>query len=82
MGHEAYLKTEASFDPEEEHQTSFHFSFSDFFHDFDESFVVDESHFQWSFLQDARHQRYSFEAPNGNFLFLEDLFEDEDVYYY
>lgn len=81
MGHEAYLETEASFDPEDdEPQTSY--SFSDFFHGFDESFVVDESHFHWRFLQEnAQHQRYSFEAPNGNF-FWEDIFEDEDVYYY
>ncbi|XP_017271185.1 dnaJ homolog subfamily B member 9 [Kryptolebias marmoratus] len=87
VGHDAYLESEGSFEPEAEPQTSFQFSFSDSFHGFDESFFVDESHFHWSFLQkeeeeeNAPYERYSFEDPNVSFYFT-DIDETEEEHYY
>lgn len=81
VGHETYLQTETSFDPEDKPQNSFHFSFSDFF---DGHLFVDESPSHWSFIrveEDARYKRYSFQEPNINFYF-EDIFENEEDYYY
>ncbi|KAK2914949.1 dnaJ homolog subfamily B member 9-like [Channa argus] len=73
VGHDTFLKTEASVDPEEEDETSFHFSFSDFFHDFDDSPFM-ESHFQWSFYQDEEdddglYEHYSFDGSSFSFLY-------------
>ena len=74
MGHEAFLKNEGSVVPEDEHDTNFHFSFSDLFQDFDDGLFEEESHFHWSFLQDFENQEnpfkhYSFEGHGYHFHF-------------
>ncbi|KAI3370188.1 hypothetical protein L3Q82_024966 [Scortum barcoo] len=66
VGHEAFLKDQASVEPEDAHEANFPFSFSDFFHDFDDSPFVEESYFQWSFHQD---EHYYFEEPGFDFYF-------------
>ncbi|XP_042258391.1 dnaJ homolog subfamily B member 9-like [Thunnus maccoyii] len=73
LGHEAFLKNEGSVVPEEGHGTSFHFSFSDLFQDFD-SLFGEESHFHWSFTQDWEDEEnpfkhYSFEGHGYHFNF-------------
>ncbi|XP_026162744.1 dnaJ homolog subfamily B member 9-like [Mastacembelus armatus] len=83
-GHAAFLKNEASVDPEDDDETSFHFSFSDFFHDFDESPFVEEPLFHWSFHQegedeDGSYEHYSFERPDFSFNFW-DGDENEEEY--
>nr|XP_020448951.1 dnaJ homolog subfamily B member 9-like isoform X2 [Monopterus albus] len=80
-GHEAFLQNMASVDPNDEDETNFHFSFSDFFHDFDDS-----PHFQWSVHQDGEdedgpYEHYSFEVPGFSFYF-EDGDENEEEYHY
>lgn len=82
MGHEAFLKNEDLVKPEDEYQTSFHFSFPDFFHDFDDSLFGG----QWSFQQeedeeDGRYEHYSFEGQRFGFYFG-DPDEYEEEYYF
>ncbi|XP_034079820.1 dnaJ homolog subfamily B member 9-like [Gymnodraco acuticeps] len=86
VGHEAFLKEEASVDPEDEDETSFHFNFEDLFHDFNDSPFVEESHFQWSFHQDGEeedgpYEQYSFVGPGFNFYVGDDDENEEDFYY-
>ncbi|XP_045885043.1 dnaJ homolog subfamily B member 9-like isoform X1 [Micropterus dolomieu] len=85
-GHEAFLKDEASVDPEDEHETSFHFSFKDLFHDLDDSLFAEEPYFHWSFHQDGEdedspHGHYSFEDPVFS-LYFGDGEENEEEYHY
>ncbi|XP_071350222.1 dnaJ homolog subfamily B member 9-like [Trachinotus anak] len=84
VGHEAFLKNEVSVDAEDEDETSFHFSFSHFFHDFDDGSFVEEPHVRWSFQQDWEDEddsygHYSFEEPDFNFYFGD---ENEEQQYY
>lgn len=86
VGHEAFLKNEAFSDPEDEHETSFSFSFSDFFSVFDDGPFVEEPHFHWSFDQgmedeDGQYEHYSFEGQEFSFYFG-DVDENEDVHLY
>ncbi|XP_034724945.1 dnaJ homolog subfamily B member 9 isoform X2 [Etheostoma cragini] len=83
VGHDAFLKNEAS---EDEHaETSSHFGFEDLFHVFDDSPFVEESYFHWSFPQDGEdengpYEYYSFEGPGFSFYFDNDD-ENEENYY-
>lgn len=82
VGHEAFLENHASLEDEEE--TNFHFSFSDFFHGFHDSPFMDEPHIHWSFLQeeeeeDIQYKHYSFEDSTFSFYFDD---ENEDGHYY
>ncbi len=86
VGHEAFLKDEAPVDPEDAHEASFHFSFADFFHDFDDGPFVEEPHFHWSFHpdgedEDGPYKHYSFEEPGFGFYFG-DGDENEEEYHY
>lgn len=86
VDHDTFLKNEASVDPEDEDETSFHFSFSDFFHDFEDSLFMEESHFHWSFNQDGEdedglYEHYSFEGPGFN-LYFGNEDENEEEYHY
>nr|XP_046239958.1 dnaJ homolog subfamily B member 9-like [Scatophagus argus] len=74
MGHEAFLKNDASVDPEDEHDRDFAFTFADLFHAFDDGPFVKESFFHWSFHQDGEdegtpYEHYSFEGPGFSFYF-------------
>ncbi|KAK9529150.1 hypothetical protein VZT92_013264 [Zoarces viviparus] len=85
MGHEAFLKDEASVDQDDEHETSFHFGFEDFFHDFDDSPFVEETFFHWTFAQDGEDENgifnhYGVEEHGHSFYFVDE--EDDDHYYY
>lgn len=80
LGHDGFLRNLASVEPEDEEETSFHFSFSDFFHEFDDVVFTEESHFHWSFHQDGEdedglYDHYSFVEPDFNFYFRD---EDEN----
>ncbi|XP_034441664.1 dnaJ homolog subfamily B member 9 [Hippoglossus hippoglossus] len=85
LGHEMFLENQVFTDAEDD--TNEHFSFSDFFHDFNGSpFGEEEPQFSWTFPQDwedGPFEHPSFEGPAGfNFLF-EDVDEnEEDEYYY
>lgn len=86
VGHEAFLKEEASVDPEDAHEANFPFSFADFFQGFDDSPFVEEPYFHWSFHQDGEdedgpYKQYSFEEPGFGFYFG-DGDENEEEYYY
>ncbi|XP_070707165.1 dnaJ homolog subfamily B member 9-like [Pempheris klunzingeri] len=89
VGHEAFLSDEASVDPEDEQETSFHFShngFADLFHDFDDSPFVEETHFHWIFQPDAEdedglYEHYSFEKPGFSFYFGDEDENEEEHYY-
>lgn len=82
MGHDAFLRSEASGDPEEyEHDDDFYFSYADFFHDFDDDPFVEEPYFHWSVHENeedegAQYQHYSFEEPLFNMYFEGDDEED------
>lgn len=86
LGHEAFLKNDASVDSEDEHETSFHFSFSDLFQDFDDSPFGDDTHFHWSFPQDwddeeGPYEHFSFEGAGYHFYFGDgDENEEENQY--
>ncbi|KAK2862247.1 hypothetical protein Q5P01_001780 [Channa striata] len=85
VGHDAFLKTEASVDDHDEDEANFHFTFSDFFHDFDDSPGMG-SHFQWSFYQDGEDEdglfeHFSFDGPSFN-VFYGDENENGDEYIY
>ncbi|XP_059186130.1 dnaJ homolog subfamily B member 9 [Centropristis striata] len=83
-GHETFLKNEASVDPEDEHETDFHFSFEDMFHDFDGSPFVEEPFSHWSFHQDGEDEDgpyERFEDPGFSFYFG-DVDENEEDHYY
>ncbi|XP_041836001.1 dnaJ homolog subfamily B member 9-like [Melanotaenia boesemani] len=80
MGHEAFLQKEASVDPDDEDETSFPFSFSDFFRDFDDDPFVEEPHFHWSVLQEEEYFT-SFEGPNFSFSFEYEDENEEETYY-
>ncbi|KAG7215277.1 hypothetical protein INR49_020512 [Caranx melampygus] len=81
MDHEAFLKNEVSLDAEDEDVTSFHFTFSDFFHDFDGGPFVEEPHLHWSFFhqdweeeeEDGPYEHFGSEDPDGD--------EHEEDYY-
>lgn len=83
LGHDAFLKNEAG-DTEDEPEPNFHFSFSDFFHDFDDSPFGEGAHFQWSFPQDwedeeGPYEHYSF-GPGHHFHFGH-MDENEEEYH-
>ncbi|CAK6955685.1 dnaJ homolog subfamily B member 9-like [Scomber scombrus] len=85
LGHDTFLKNEASDDTEDEPEPSFHFSFADMFHDFDGSPFGEDAHFQWSFPQDWEdeedsYERYNFEGPGHHFHFG-DMNENEEGYH-
>lgn len=68
LGHEVFLKNEDSVDAADEDMTGFHFSFSDFFHEFDDGLFMEEPHFHWSFHhdeadQDDLYEHSSFDGP-------------------
>ncbi|KAM4741790.1 dnaJ homolog subfamily B member 9-like isoform 1-T3 [Anableps anableps] len=82
MGHEAFLKNQASFEDEDE--TGFHSSFSDFFQNFHDSPFMDEPHIHWSFIQeeeeeDIQYKHYNFEESTFSFYFDD---ENEEGHYY
>uniref|UniRef100_UPI0037E7CAED dnaJ homolog subfamily B member 9 n=1 Tax=Semicossyphus pulcher TaxID=241346 RepID=UPI0037E7CAED len=85
VGHAAFLSDEEpSFDPEDQHDTGFQFSFADFFHDFDDSPFAEEQFFQWSFHQDGEDEGAQFEyfdEASFNFPFG-DGGENEDEHYF
>ncbi|AWP02980.1 putative dnaJ -like subfamily B member 9-like [Scophthalmus maximus] len=84
VGHEAFLKNQGFVDAEE--YTSSHFSFPDFFHDFNDSPFGEEPHFTWSFPpdwedEDGPQEPYGFEGPGFSFYFGDgDEIEDEYPY--
>ncbi|CAG5981979.1 unnamed protein product [Menidia menidia] len=81
VGHEAFVGNEATVEPED--QTSFHFSFADFFPDFDDTSFAEASHFHWSSLQEEEHVESFdiFEESNFNFYFEEtDDSEEQRLY--
>lgn len=87
VDHDTFLTNEASVHPEDEDEDemSFHFSFADVFHDFEDSFFTEESHFHWSFKQDgddedALYEHYSFEEPGFN-LYFGNEDENEEEYH-
>lgn len=77
VGHAAFKQDkETSYNPEDGHESSFHFSFADFFHDFDESPFVEEQMFHWSFHQDVKdegdlYEQYTFEEHGFSFYYDE-----------
>ncbi|XP_030586357.1 dnaJ homolog subfamily B member 9-like [Archocentrus centrarchus] len=80
VGHKAFLKNEDPVDSEDDDQASFHFSFPDFFHDFDDSPFGGE----WRFHQeeeDGHYGQYSFERQRFSFYFG-DADDYEDEYYF
>lgn len=81
MGHEAFLQTEISVDPEDEDEddAGFHFSFSDYFQDFDDDPFGEEPHFHWSFLQEEDDFN-PFDGPNFSFNFEFDDENEEEAY--
>ncbi|KAM7422410.1 hypothetical protein PAMA_010453 [Pampus argenteus] len=84
LGHEAFLNDESSVNPEDEHEQSFHFSFSDLFQDFNDAFFEEETHFHWSFPQDwededGLYEHYSFEGP-AQYFYFGDENENEKEY--
>ncbi|XP_047438075.1 dnaJ homolog subfamily B member 9-like [Mugil cephalus] len=88
VGHEAFLNNEASVEePDDVHEANFHFSYSDFLHDFhDDSPFMEEPHFYWSSDQeveyeDVQYSHYSFEGPAFSFHFG-DADEIEEEYHY
>ncbi|KAM3621942.1 uncharacterized protein V6R79_018084 [Siganus canaliculatus] len=82
MGHEAFLRKDTATDPEAEHDSPFHFTFTDLFHDFDDSPFEEEMFVHWSHHQDEEgdfpYKHFSFD-PGFSFYFG-DMDEDEDVY--
>lgn len=77
VGHGAFLKNEDLVKPEDEYQTSFHFSFPDFFHDFDDSLFGGQWHFHQD-EEDGRYDHYSFEGERFSFYFGDpDEYEEE-----
>ncbi|XP_018536076.1 dnaJ homolog subfamily B member 9 isoform X1 [Lates calcarifer] len=87
VGHEAFLNDEVSNDDDEnEEDTGFHFSFSDFFHDFDDSPFGEEPHFHWTFHQEGEdehslYEHYTFEGPGSSFYFVDGDDSEEEYYY-
>ncbi|XP_074536188.1 chaperone protein DnaJ [Halichoeres trimaculatus] len=87
VGHAAFQQDkEASYNPEDGHESSFHFSFADFFHDFDESPFVEEKMFQWSFDQNVEdeggpYEQYTFEEQSFSF-YYEEGDENEETHCY
>ncbi|KAK5872295.1 hypothetical protein PBY51_013010 [Eleginops maclovinus] len=86
LGHKAFLKEDTSVEPEDDHETSFHFIFEDLFHDFNDSPFVEESNFHWHFHQDGEdedglYEQYSFEEPGFDFNFGDGDENEEDFYY-
>ncbi|CAJ1051127.1 dnaJ homolog subfamily B member 9-like [Xyrichtys novacula] len=87
VGHADFLQEgEASYDPEDQHESNFHFSFADFFHEFDEDPFVEEHVFHWDLEQDEEdedgsHEDYSFEEPGFSFYFG-DGGENEEMHFY
>ncbi|XP_076612886.1 dnaJ homolog subfamily B member 9-like [Chaetodon auriga] len=86
MGHEAFVKNEASEESEDENEASFHFSFADIFHDFDHIPFAEEPYFQWSFYQDGEtedgpYEHYSFAEPGFSFYFGDGDEDEEDHHY-
>ncbi|XP_029008170.1 dnaJ homolog subfamily B member 9 [Betta splendens] len=83
VGHDGFLKNAASVDPEDEEETSFHFSFSDVFHDFEDVVLTGESHTHWSFhhedREDGSYEQHSFEGPDFNFFFMDED-QNEEVH--
>ncbi|MEQ2309636.1 hypothetical protein AMECASPLE_000864 [Ameca splendens] len=84
VGHEAFLENQESFEAEDDDENSFHFGFSDFFQDFYDASISDESPFHWSFLQeeeeeDIQYKHYSFGESTFSFLFDD---ENEEEHYY
>ncbi|XP_040890057.1 dnaJ homolog subfamily B member 9-like [Toxotes jaculatrix] len=87
VGHEAFLKSEVSVDAEDEEgdETSLHFSFSDFLHDFDDSVFAEEPHVHWSFHQDweddGPYEHNGFGEPGFSFYFGDGDENEEDYYH-
>ncbi|XP_034549508.1 dnaJ homolog subfamily B member 9-like [Notolabrus celidotus] len=85
-GHAAFLQEEeASYNSEDRHESSFHFSFADFFNEFDENPFVEEEIFHWSFQQDwedegGSFEHFSFVEPGFSF-FYEDGDENEETHH-
>ncbi|XP_017160534.1 dnaJ homolog subfamily B member 9-like isoform X2 [Poecilia reticulata] len=86
VGHEAFLENQASFEDEDE--TSFHFSFSDFFQNFHDSAFMDEPQVHWSFFQEEEeeeeeeyiHDRH-YSSEESTFSFYFDDGNEEEHYY-
>lgn len=86
VGHEPFLKNEASDESEDEDEASFPFSFADLFHDLDHSPFAEESYFHWSFPQDGEnedgpYEHYSFAEPVFSFYFGDGDEDEEDHHY-
>lgn len=89
VGHDAFLNEEASAEePEDVHDTHFHFSFPDFLRDFHNAGpFVEDPHFHWSFAQEeeeeeeeyVHYDHYSFDGSSFSFHFGD---VDEEEYYY
>ncbi|XP_041639449.1 dnaJ homolog subfamily B member 9-like [Cheilinus undulatus] len=80
VGHAVFLnRDKTSLNPEDQPETGFHFSFADFFHHFDESILMEEEVFHWSFKEEGggAYEHYSFQEPGFSFLFHDsDEYED------
>lgn len=81
VGHEAFLKNDASDYAEDEHEDGFHFMFADLFHDLDDGPFVEEQFYHWSFHENVEDERasyhtYSFEDHVFNVHFGDEYEED------
>lgn len=86
MGHDAFVKNEAS-DPEDQYETSFSFhGFEDLFQDFAEGPFMEDPIFRWTFAQDGEdedgaYEHYSFAEPGFRFFFTDGDENEEDHYF-
>lgn len=83
VGHQAFLKKDASVDPDDEHGDYFHFTFADLFQDFDDSPFLEEPYFHWSFHhigededEDSPYEGHIFMEPAYSVYFGDDNEED------
>ncbi|XP_028262560.1 dnaJ homolog subfamily B member 9-like [Parambassis ranga] len=79
VGHEAFLKTEASVEPDDDHETTFSFSFPD---EFEDSPFMEDPYFQWSFHEEEQYERYSFEGQSFSLYYGDADENEEDHIYY
>ncbi|KAE8298684.1 DnaJ-like protein subfamily B member 9 Microvascular endothelial differentiation gene 1 protein [Larimichthys crocea] len=84
IGHDAFVKKDSPVHSEDEHDASSFFSFTEFFHDFDDGSFVEEPvfHFyQGGEDEGGQYEHYSFEDPGFTFFFGDAEADEEDLYF-
>lgn len=79
VGHEAFLKTEASVEPDDDRETTFSFSFPD---EFEDSPFIEDLYFQWSFHEEEQYEHYNFEGQSFSFYDGDEHENEEDYIFY